>query len=71
MVGLTLDKPWTYRTPQKTIDYPAGTHEVFAYIADAYAAENAPADPAPAAEQSDDTEVRTEAVKAVHKRKDG
>ena len=34
MPKITLDKPWTYRTPAKTIDYPAGEHDVFQYIAD-------------------------------------
>jgi hypothetical protein len=28
MKTLTLAKPWTYRTPETTIDYPAGSHEV-------------------------------------------
>lgn len=35
MVTIKLEKPWTYRDPQTTIDYPAGEHSVFAYIADA------------------------------------
>jgi hypothetical protein len=34
MVTINLPRPWTYRTPEKTIDYPAGEHEVFQYIAD-------------------------------------
>jgi hypothetical protein len=28
MQTLKLDKPWTYRTPETTIDYPAGEHQV-------------------------------------------
>lgn len=28
MKTLTLAKPWSYVTPQVTIDYGAGTHEV-------------------------------------------
>jgi hypothetical protein len=35
MQTITLPRPWTYRTPQTTIDYPAGEHAVFKYVADA------------------------------------
>lgn len=28
MRTITLGKPWTYRTPAKTVEYPAGEHEV-------------------------------------------
>lgn len=41
MVTIKLAKPWTYRTPLTTIDYPAGEHSVFQYIADAALAEGA------------------------------
>ena len=34
MTTIELAAPWTYRTPEKTINYPAGTHEVFQYVAD-------------------------------------
>lgn len=34
MVTINLAKAWTYRTPQKTIDYPAGEHAVHKYIAE-------------------------------------
>ncbi|MXP42985.1 hypothetical protein [Allopontixanthobacter sediminis] len=34
MVAIKLEKPWTYRTPEVTIDYTAGEHEVFQCIAD-------------------------------------
>ena len=33
MTTIELAQPWTYRTPLTTIDYEAGTHEVFDYIA--------------------------------------
>ena len=48
MVTIELARPWTYRTPLKTIPYPAGTHEVFQYVADQAKAEGALGD-APAA----------------------
>jgi hypothetical protein len=32
--------PWNYVTPQVTIDYPAGEHEVSTEIAAAFAASN-------------------------------
>tara|TARA_R110002012_G_scaffold16958_19_gene64530 strand:- start:2159 stop:2356 length:198 start_codon:yes stop_codon:yes gene_type:complete len=41
MTTIELDAPWTYRTPEKTINYPAGKHEVFQYIADQAEAEGA------------------------------
>jgi hypothetical protein len=41
MVTIELARPWTYRTPLKTIAYQAGTHEVFQYVADAAEAEGA------------------------------
>lgn len=41
MVTIKLDKPWTYQTPLTTIDYAAGEHGVFQYIADAALAEGA------------------------------
>lgn len=41
MPQIKLEQPWTYRTPAKTIDYPAGEHEVFQYIADAAEADGA------------------------------
>jgi hypothetical protein len=28
MPAITLAAPWTYRTVEKTIDYPAGQHDV-------------------------------------------
>lgn len=34
MVTINLPRPWSYRTPEKTIDFPAGEHEVFQYVAD-------------------------------------
>lgn len=40
MQTITLAKPWTYLTPQVTIEYPAGEHEVTDTVARAYAAEN-------------------------------
>lgn len=40
MQTLKLDKPWTYRTPLATIDYPAGEHEVTEAVAKAFAAEH-------------------------------
>lgn len=39
MVTIKLAEPWTYRTPQKTIRYPAGEHSVFRYVADQAEAE--------------------------------
>lgn len=39
MATIELNEPWTYRTPEKTINYPAGKHEVFQYIADQAEAE--------------------------------
>lgn len=39
MVTIELAEPWTYRTPQKTIHYPAGEHSVFQYVADQAEAE--------------------------------
>ena len=36
---ITLEKPWSYVTPEKTIDFPAGEHEVFNYIAEKAEAE--------------------------------
>lgn len=39
MPKIKLDKPWTYRTPEKTISYEAGEHEVYQYIADKAEAE--------------------------------
>lgn len=33
MVTIELKEPWTFRTPLVTIDYPAGMHSVFQYIA--------------------------------------
>lgn len=39
MQTINLGRPWTYRTPQKTIDYAAGEHEVFNYIAEQAEAE--------------------------------
>jgi hypothetical protein len=41
MTTIELDAPWTYRTPEKTINYPAGKHEVFQYVADQAEAEGA------------------------------
>lgn len=41
MVTIKLAKAWTYYTPQTTIEYPAGEHEVFQYIADAAEADGA------------------------------
>jgi hypothetical protein len=34
MTTIELDAPWTYRTPQVTIPYPAGKHTVFKYVAE-------------------------------------
>lgn len=34
MASITLESAWTYRTPQVTINYPAGTHEVSQEVAD-------------------------------------
>lgn len=39
MPKITLGAPWTYHTPLTTIDYPAGEHDVFKYIAEAAEAE--------------------------------
>ena len=36
---INLVKPWTYRTSEMTVDYPAGEHEVSAAIGAAYTAE--------------------------------
>lgn len=36
----TITGPWTYRTPQITIDYGAGEHEVSNEIAAAFEAEH-------------------------------
>ena len=33
LVTMTLAAPWSYVTPQVTIDFPAGAHEVDAAIA--------------------------------------
>jgi hypothetical protein len=33
MKKITLDKPWDYITPQKTLRFPAGEHEVTNEIA--------------------------------------
>lgn len=41
MVTINLDRPWTYRTPEKTIAYPAGEHSVFQYVADKAAEDGA------------------------------
>lgn len=41
MVTINLPKAWTYRTPETTIDYPAGEHSVHKYIADAAVADGA------------------------------
>lgn len=41
MTTIELNAPWTYRTPEKTINYPAGKHEVFQYVADQAEAEGA------------------------------
>ena len=41
MVTIKLAHAWTYRTPEKTINYPAGEPEVFQYIADAAEADGA------------------------------
>jgi hypothetical protein len=35
MKTITLAKAWSYVTPEKTIDYPAGDHEVTNEIAEA------------------------------------
>jgi hypothetical protein len=39
MVTIEFKEPWTFRTPLVTIDYAAGTHSVFKYIADQAEAE--------------------------------
>jgi hypothetical protein len=39
MRTITLKSAWTYRTPQKTINYPAGDHEVTNTIAEQAEAE--------------------------------
>lgn len=41
MKTIELNEPWTYRTPQKTIHFGTGQHEVFQYVADAAEAEGA------------------------------
>lgn len=40
MQTIKLDKPWTYRTPQVTVEYQPGDHEVTDVIAKAFAAEH-------------------------------
>lgn len=35
MAQITLNEPWAYRTPMKTIQYPAGSHRVLAEIHEA------------------------------------
>lgn len=40
MKTIKLDKPWVYRTPQTTVGYSAGEHEVADAVAAAYALEN-------------------------------
>ncbi|MES2904627.1 MAG: hypothetical protein V4696_10620 [Pseudomonadota bacterium] len=40
MQTIKLTKEWTYRTPQVTVEYSAGEHEVTDAIAKAYAAEH-------------------------------
>lgn len=44
MTTITITEPWTYRTPEVTIDYPAGEHEVSADIAAAYEKDKAHGD---------------------------
>lgn len=41
MPEITLSAPWTYRTPQKTINYGAGTHHVPQSVAERADAEGA------------------------------
>lgn len=41
MVTIELNEPWTYRTPQKTIHFDAGQHEVSLSVADAAKADGA------------------------------
>lgn len=41
MKTIKLESPWTYRTPEVTIDYPAGEHEVTDKIAAAAPKEKA------------------------------
>lgn len=41
MQTITLVRPWTYRTPLKTIAYPVGEHTVTNTIAEAAEHENA------------------------------
>jgi hypothetical protein len=41
MVTIELSRPWSYVAPDKTIDYTAGEHEVFQYIADKAEADGA------------------------------
>ena len=39
MVKINLSRPWSYVTPAKTIDFDAGEHEVYQYVADQAEAE--------------------------------
>lgn len=41
MKTIKLTKAWTYRTPLKTIDYPAGPHEVTEEVYSAAVADGA------------------------------
>lgn len=41
MVTIKLATAWSYRTPEKTIDYPAGEHAVHKYIAEKAVADGA------------------------------
>ncbi|MFN3474083.1 MAG: hypothetical protein ACK4ZW_08565 [Blastomonas sp.] len=34
-MNITLEAPWTYRTPLRTVTYPAGVHDVTQPIAKA------------------------------------
>lgn len=44
-MNITLKAPWTYRTPLRTITYPAGVHDVTQPIADAAKADGATEEP--------------------------
>lgn len=40
MQTIKVEKAWTYRTPETTVEYSAGEHEVTESIAKAYADEH-------------------------------
>lgn len=44
-MNITLKAPWTYRTPLRTITYPAGVHDVTQTIAKAAQADGAIEEP--------------------------